>query len=318
MGLGLVGLTGRSGQFFVGGEYLHVRTNFSEALAFLEEDAATLTRTYHQHDFDYVPSYRFYGGYRTCDCCGEVRFTFTRLQGEGSLFGEPANEFTTLTAPFEVVAIGQTGPAQDSITSNVDVDATIYDIDFARTIPLGSPLGDCGCCWCPAWDVRWFGGVRFADADWTRDARSNVLVGDDRRAVTTMDFRGVGPRAGVQGRRYVGRNGNFSIFAKGALSLLVGDVHHEVIRSIEGNPIATTFHRGTFTRIIPVTELELGASMHLRSNINITGGYLMTAFHDLGMSPEYKFEGNATLINNFDDANILSFDGWFVRAELTY
>src|SRR5690606_7991988 len=65
-------------RYFVGGEYLHVRATPSEAISYLERDAANFVDTFHQFDFDYEGSFRFYGGARNC-CGEEVRFTWTRF-----------------------------------------------------------------------------------------------------------------------------------------------------------------------------------------------------------------------------------------------
>ena len=93
---------------------------------------------------------------------------------------------------------------------HADVDVKSFDLEFAKTIPLGGgggcECGDpCGCgdacgsgCGCPAWDVTWSGGFRFADVDWNR---TYTAVDDDEfvttEAVSTMDFRGGGLRVGL-------------------------------------------------------------------------------------------------------------------------
>jgi hypothetical protein len=304
------GLAARSGQAFFGADYLNIRANFSDATTFVERNTATATDTFHQADFDYNSSYRLFGGYRFQDCCGEVLVAYNRYRSESTNTSDAATATRQFTGPFEVVSI----TPGSQVTTNIDVDAEFYDIDFARTLPLGSALGDCSCNWCPAWDIKWFFGGRYADIEWIRDSATTDANAQTLSSRTRMDFEGVGPRFGVDGRRYIGRNGNFSVFAKGGLSLLLGDVDY-LTTSVTATPGVTPSQRARFTRVIPVTEIEVGASVHATDNFTISGGYLLSAWHDLGLG-EQNF---ATLTTGFyDDANILAFDGWFVRGELLY
>ena len=76
--------------------------------------------------------------------------------------------------------------ARESYFITADVDVKAFDLDYRKTIPLGGPAccecGDCcdpcgdpcgcgdTCCspGCPAWDITWSGGLRFADVNWDR------------------------------------------------------------------------------------------------------------------------------------------------------
>ncbi len=306
---------GRRGQWFVGGEYLNVRANFSDATAFLARDFANFVDTFEQYQFDYQSSYRFYGGYRLCDCCGEVRFTFTRFQSDGTAQSPAANANNQYLGPLETIAVVN----GDFLQGSASVDVKSYDLDFARTIPLGSDFcGSCdGCCdpcWCPAWDLQWFGGVRFADVSWDRVMRSRSSANALRRSAhTRMDFDGAGARIGLQGRRYIGRRGLASVYAKGELSVLLGDVNYTTTSTDAANPGVVPVRRASFTRIIPVTDIEVGGSLHL-SRATVSAGYLFSAWHDLGMGDWYDYG----IQLNYDDANILGFDGYFIRAEVAY
>jgi hypothetical protein len=312
MGVGLSGggLTSRSGRWFFGADYLNIRADVSDATTFVERDAANAIDTFHQANFDYNSSFRLYGGYRFTDCCGELRLTYTRFRSESDDSSGEATASRQFNAAFEVNAI----TPGSSVDVEYDVDADVFDLDLGRTLPLGSPLGHCGCDWCPAWDIQWFFGVRYADVDWTRDTVTNDPNASTVSSRGLMDFEGFGPRFGVDGRRYIGRNGNFSIFARGAVSVLLGDVDY-TITGTTSTPGVTPTQRASFTRLIPVTEIELGASVHVTDNFTISGGYLVSAWHDLGFGDQYF----AVLTPVFyGDANILGFDGFFVRAEVLY
>ncbi len=315
LGCGILGCP--PGQIFFTADYLYVRSNFSEAIAYLDHDASNapvFTDTFHELDFNYASSYRFGGGYRLCGCNEQVRFMFTRLTSS-------ADDSTTnpnAVGPFE------TSPGPDgALDVHAQVDVKSYDVEFAKTIPLG---GNCGCCspcdcgpHCPSWDVTWSGGFRFAQVDWNRTYDSNNdLVELSRTATSTLNFNGGGPRFGVEGRRYFGQGGCFSAYMKGDISLLLGDVdivNHRV--STTGiNPSTVETQSATFRNIIPVTEIEAGLTGHIVKNVSITSGYLFNAWHDLGFRDQFDF---ATFLEtSYDDANILGFNGFFTRLEVAF
>ncbi|RIK80780.1 MAG: hypothetical protein DCC67_08915 [Planctomycetota bacterium] len=320
----LSGMTGgRRVQVVAGAEYLYAQATFSEALAFVEQDPVAGGETFHQIDFDYESSYSFYGGFYLPDCGGSMIFDYTRLTSSGS-YAAAESGATNIFGPFE-----QNG----RIEGDADVDLKSYDLAFSKTIPLGCLLGcgtGCGqCCgegcggcqgrgWCPAWDITWSGGIRFADVGWSNsiselDPNQSGLpvVGN---ATTSLDFDGFGGRIGILGRRYLGKRGLFSLYGKGDLSVLFGDVD---IETLVTDPGGTAFLRTSNDITVPVTEVELGASAHLNQFATLSAGYFWAGWHDLGMSPTYHFN-NAFQITHFDDANILGFNGFFARAEVAF
>jgi len=318
------GLAGGKPRWFFTADYLYVRASFSEAVAYIEEDISNLDdqRDFiHELNFQHESSYRFGGGYRL-DCCDEeVRFTFTRLSSGASAVA-PAGSLV----PYEAI-----GTQPTTITADVDVKS--FDLDFRKTIPLGGPAccecGDCcdpcgdpcgcgdACCspGCPAWDVTWSGGLRFADVDWSRyylATDDNVLF---RSARPTLNFAGGGPRVGLEGRRYFGMKNWCSIFLRGDVSLLLGQMEEKIVRVDEDGFLTTLTDRGR--RIIPVTDIEAGASAQLSRNSRLSAGYLFSAWHDLGFRDQFAIQ---TLVesNTTDTANILGFDGFFLRLEVGY
>jgi hypothetical protein len=300
----------RPGQAFFGADWLNIRADVSDSTAFVERDAGNAIDTFHQTDFDYNSSFRLFGGYRFSDCCGEILLTYTRFRSEALMTSPDATATRQFNAAFEVNAI----TPGSRVTVDADVDADIYDVDFGRTLPLGSALGECCPNWCPAWDIKWFFGARYADVEWIRTSTSTDPAAQNITSRTRMDFSGGGPRFGVDGRRYIGRNGNFSVYARGAISILLGDVDY-LTTGITATPGVVPTQRADFERLIPVTEIEVGGSVHLTDNFTITGGYLFSAWHDLGFGDQY-FATLTPVI--YDDANILGFDGLFARAEVAF
>ncbi len=338
------GLCSRPGQFFLVGEYIYARASLSEALAYVVSDPNDPQggQEFVEYDFDYQSSYRFSGGYRFCDCGGEIVFNFARFRSESgfNVQDTSGSPDPVLFAPYEVTAPGDGG----ILTGDTDIDLRSYDLGFSKTIPLGSPLGCCdcgsscddtccssGCGWCPAWDLTWSAGLRYAQVDWARNNTSFDSPANGGNAVqaarTRLDFQGTGARVGLLGRRYIGRQGFMSVYAKGDLSLLVGNMNIRTDTSDDAGATTIPFERSfsnSGRRMIPVTEIEAGATAHLGNHVQLSAGYFLSAWHDLGFRDEYNFPGPAGgggggfQLGNFDDANILGFDGFFARAEISF
>jgi hypothetical protein len=172
------------------------------------------------------------------------------------------------------------------------------------------------------WDLTWSGGLRFADVSWNRtytavDADEFVTT----EAVSVMDFRGGGVRVGLEGRRYFFPNGCMSVYLKGDISLLLGDVELAAARTVDDpttpEPVDLLNTQTFETRqIIPVTEIETGLTGHITCNASVTAGYLFSAWHDLGFRDEFNFP--TLMETRYDDGNILGFDGFFARLEVAY
>lgn len=316
--------SGRGSQFFVGGEYLYLRANPSEAIAYLERDLTNFTDTFHQFDFDYDSSFRVYGGFRNC-CGEEIRFTFSRFD-TGSDFVSPTETVTRrIYAPMKTA----NNIPGSRVVGSADITLNSFDLGWSKTIPLGSPLccddccdpcGECcdPCCnWCPAWDLTFTGAIRAIDYSAVRNF-GTVDAGDDllEHNRSFSEFKGVGPRVGMLGRRYFGRNGVFSAYMKGDLSLLVGQYSSRSETQLLGTvPQPPDTQKFDYRQVIPVTEIEAGATMFVTRNTSLSSGYFVSAFHDLGFREQYS--GFPTGIS-YDDANIMAFDGFFVRLETAF
>jgi hypothetical protein len=247
-----------------------------------------------------------------------VIFDYTRLTSSGD-YAASETSTTNIFGPFEI---------DGNIEGNADVDLKSYDLSFSKTIPLGcldtgtgcgdgcdDQCCDSGCGWCPAWDITWSGGVRFADVDWNNtitatDPNTTLFIDS---ASTTLDFEGMGGRVGIMGRRYLGKRGVFSLYGKGDFSVLLGEVD---IETIVTNVAGSAFLRTSNDITVPVTEVELGGSAHLGAHATLSAGYFWSAWHDLGMSSTYSFP--QFQVSHYDDANILGWNGLFARAEVAF
>jgi hypothetical protein len=331
----------RGGSWFVTADLLAVRAHFSDALAFATQidtntTPSTTVQHFHQIDYDPESSFRVGGGYRLCNCGEEIVFNFTRFRssGDASVTAPPQGSGTTIIFPFDVNPLNGNNGQTGTVHSSVDMNSG--DLEWRKTIPLGgcccSSCGDaCGCgnsggcgdCCrpsCPAWDITWSGGIRVAQGGWDRD----YFVDDPQDATLNIDtrvdidFEGVGPRFGLEGRRYFGCDGWFSTFLKGNVSLLFSRIETETRQEtfITGAENITTEVQKV-QEVVPVIDMEAGISAQVTCRSTFSAGYLLSAWHDLGFRGE-PVRANIALNTSYDDANILSFDGFFVRYEWTY
>ncbi len=321
--LGMGGNSARGGQVVFGAEWISLRSTFSEATAYRQIDQRPpALESFEQFNFNYTDSFRVFGGYRLCGCGDEILFTYTRFNADGGFSSGPFNDpDVTFVGPAELVP----GGLGDSISGVAKTTLDIYDLAYVKTIPLGSPLTSCDpcgdCCGsaCPAWDLQWSGGLRVANVDSTLNYATNVLPANtdpnsSRSAQSRVSFDGVGLRAGVLGRRYFGRSGAVSAYVKGDLSLLLGDIDYTTAQT-NSNFVPTSL---SHTQLIPVTELEAGLSAYLTQNLSLTAGYMLSAWHDLGHRSEYNYGPSGTQTLSMDDANMMMFDGFFIRATAAF
>jgi hypothetical protein len=69
----------------------------------------------------------------------------------------------------------------------------------------------------------------------------------------------------------------------------------------------------SLTRVVPVSEMEVGGTCRLGRHTVVSAGYLFHVWYDLGIT-----QGIGGNLPSSDTANILSFDGLFVRGEWAF
>ena len=306
------------GQIIAGAEYLNVRPTFSEATAYAQIDNFTTNSVQHlvQYDFGYESSPRVYIGYRRPDCDTELRFTYTQFTGASEIASGP-------TSGDQVFILDPFLPICDCLEVNAraTVNANMYDIDMAKRQCLApkccgtSPCGPACVHPCQPWDITYWFGLRIADVSW--NATGDVVETSSGDIVSTnihdMNFVGAGPRVGINVRRYFGRTNRLSLYARANIALILGqyEISSTYIDPLDDDTDSNNLSRD---RIIPVTEIEVGFSYSLRKRTTISAGYFMQAWHDLGMSQQITGQ----YPQGYDDANILSFDGMFIRGEWAF
>lgn len=310
-GCGAAGCQGGGG-FFGGADFLLIQPHFSEAVAFARGSAgpASLNTDAEPLDFSHDGSLRAFVGYRDGKGGGEFRFTYWNLQGDTAVGAGTPGPGEFIIDPFgNLFGIDPTGGAApfyladgDSIDTRASVDLNIFDIDMGTSVWLKNPN----------WSLDVLAGVRIVDVGQAydsvvRDAANNVLAGGDY----TVDFTGAGPRLGAGLQRVFGCDRQFSVFGKGAGSLLLGQydvtfgTHYGPFRGGQGEQM---------TRLIPVLDMEVGGAWKLTDRLTLASGWMNQAWFDLGTSGG-SFSG---LFTGADDANIMSFSGVFFRAEVGF
>jgi hypothetical protein len=319
----------QNGLWYGSVEYLLFRPRFSQAAADMRTTTVsdtsvtpnTLTTTDQsvQFPFKYQSSYRASLGYRMLNCGGDLQVTYWRLTGtSGRVSDGPATANTDNPA---VSITGQTGlsaPAGDFFSATSGVTANIFDVDFAKCLSMGGPQAPCETCFCPRWDLRWSAGARIADISRfdnnsiTDAANTTVAFGN-----VNARFVGAGPRVSLQGRRYFGQAGGLAVYAKASQSLLLGDYRISRTQVTPGTvDVATNILNGvdTLTRMVPVTDIELGATWQVAPFTYISAGWFFQCWWDLGQG---ETQGGANF-SALDTSNILGFDGLFVRGEMLF
>jgi hypothetical protein len=187
----------------------------------------------------------------------------------------------------------------------------VFDFEYLRPLNLQ----------CGSFGLTYSAGLRFADVTQFYDSIIGAGGAPISNSRFDVDFFGVGPYLSLIGETRHGDCGQFSLFAKGAMALLVGqyDVTFDVqLPGLHGS------QAGDRIRTIPVFESELGAAWRPNEHWTLTGGWMFAAWSNIGTSGS-TFDGEQlpvlpvdTVYGETDDSDIMAFDGLFLRVEFGY
>jgi hypothetical protein len=299
------------GGFFGGGEYLLIRTHFSEAVAFATvNDALTaggLQRSVQasELDFDYDSSFRAFVGY-DFGSGSEIQFTYWNFDTSTAVAGLPGPG-QTIVDPFGNLALPGMG-----INTSASVRLNVFDLDFRKNLAfchnrLGLTLAT---------------GLRVADVDQYYDSIINAGGVTVSRGDFNVQFTGIGPHFDAQTSTWFGSANQFSLFGSLGTAILIGDYEIGTNVVVPGFAVGGQF--ADRTRAVPVLESRLGASWRLNPAITLSAGWMFQAWFNIGTSGG-TFDGERlpvapvdTAFGGADDADIMSFDGLFLRAEAQF
>ncbi|MCH8924118.1 MAG: hypothetical protein IIA67_13340 [Planctomycetes bacterium] len=308
-------------------DYLLFRPRMSQAVAEVRRvvqtdqtitpNVTTTTDTVIEYPFNYQSGFRVAAGYRLLDCGGDFQVAYWRMTNDAQYSDGPAD--VTNNNPTILGNLGNNPANGEFLNSSTGVTANIFDVDFAKTIAMGGPCGSCGGCGCPRWDLRFVAGARIADI-----SRFNNSVVVDAQGNSqsfgniNARFVGAGPRVGIQGRRYFGGCGLWSLYTKASQALLIGDYRMGRTLNVTGQgsetPTQITNQNDLFRRMIPVTDIEVGGTWQMAPYTYVSIGYFFQGWWDLGQSETIP----GTSFGPLDTANILGFDGLFIRGEMLF
>jgi len=315
------------GGFWFGGvDYLLFRPRLSNGVAAIRRQetttpgfppTSTLSDTVIEYPWDYQSGFRVNAGYRLIEWGGEFQVSYWRMSSDSKVVTEgPADTLTN--NPFIFGNLNNNPGNGQFLSAQTGVTANIFDMDFTKAISLGGPPepympGP------PRWDLRFFGGARAGDII---RYNNNEVFNPDGTGVSFGNvgarFTGGGPRIGFQSRRYLGQNGFWSVYAKGAGSLLIGEFRMNRTLRVPSDgttPNQLTTESNLGTRTIPVTDIELGLSWQPAPYTFVSVGYFWQAWWDLGQGEGLCCASN---FGALDTSNILGFDGLFVRGEMMF
>lgn len=297
--------------WYIGAEYRLIRAHFSEAVAFAEVNDSLTGLGFERRvqarelSFDYDSSMRFYVGSRIGDF-QDLRFSYWHFNTDVAVNGR-AGLGQTMVDPFGNLAL--TG---SRISTRASINLNVYDLEYLQT--MNYP--------CQNVDFVYSAGLRFADVNQDynsviRDAGGTLLTS----GVFSADFFGVGPYLTLAGS--TSRcNRQVSLFAKGGGAVLIGS--YEVASEVAIPGVAVGGQSAQRMKAVPILEAELGASWHPGERMTISAGWMFQAWLNIGTSGG-TFDGENlplapidTVFGQADDADIMSFDGLFVRAEFRF
>jgi hypothetical protein len=307
-------------------DYLLFRPRMSQAVAEVRRvetsdtsvtpNVSTLTDTVKEYPFEYQSGFRVAAGYRLIDCGGDFQVAYWRMTNDAHYNDGPAD--INNNNPFIAGNLENNPGTGEFLNSSTGVTANIFDVEFGKFISMGGPCNPCECNFCPRWDLRFFAGVRAADIS---RFNNNVVVNDQGEGQSfgniNARFVGAGPRVGIQGRRYFGQCGLWSLYAKAAQAILIGDYRMGRTLTVPGEdttPTQITNQFNLFHRTIPVTDIELGGTWQMAPFTYVSVGYFWQCWWDLGQGENIQ----GTNFGALDSANILGFDGLFVRGEMLF
>lgn len=288
---------------YAGAEYLLLRMHFSEAIAFvnatdsLSGGLPSEQVQARELNFNYNSAFRTFLGYNLTPTSA-VQFTYFHFNTSVAV-----NDTVTAPNQYDVDAYGdKAGPGQ-TIATNAFVRINAYDLDYVRPYLLNRGLIG----------VKVNAGMRWADVRQHYDSTVFTTAGGVQgNGNFNTHFVGYGPHIGLQAQARRSNDSRFSLLARTGGSLLVGG--YNLSSGAVFNGVAAGGQSANRTLVVPIIEAELGAAWQPTQNLTFSAGWLFQAWFDLGVSGGTD-GGKFTEV---DDANIMSFDGLFLRGLWRY
>jgi hypothetical protein len=314
----------QQGGFKIGIDALYLRATNSD-LDYASSFTSPTANTVNSRNAAVDPSFDwgFYAqvGY-LFPCTGnDITLSYTYLRNNDTDSVVAANAVggflpTVAVPPLSPLGLGLTG-IFNAADGKAEFDLNAVDLDFGQRFTTGG------------YDMRMFAGLRYASINHTLTANAigdidlgpPIVVTTDRGAQRfTSDYRGIGPRIGVDGR-YCLQSG-FGLDANFSTALLVGNVDAKydatsVVAGVTPNARYQA-NSGSRTRVVPVLEAKLGADYtHIvdrcsKSSLVFEAGYQVTNY--------FNAVDHARVVNGFtilsqNTTSDVAFDGPYLGVK---
>jgi hypothetical protein len=195
------------------------------------------------------------------------------------------------------------GSTSSFVEADYDIDFEMVDLNFSRLMSGSNRHA-----------INYHAGARYASLD-QRFNQTGVFAPPtgDLNTSSIIDFEGVGPRIGIDGRGRLGCGG-FSIYGNTFLSFLLGEFHSTYEQFNFTTDTREAFSDWTDTRLVPQLESEIGLSWQNCSGcFRVSAGYqLQWWFNAITVGDHVRAVQN----NNFVDVgDTIVFDGLTTRVE---
>ncbi|GEM_PF-3266941 len=231
-----------------------------------------------------------------------VAYTSLVTSGKDSAIA-PANGFlfSTLSSPRQNERAG-------IASASAALDYNNTDLELGYKFRVGKSLG-----------LRLFGGLKFASINQDLDAKYDQFDYVNGRIKIGNDFSGFGPRVGAEAKLMLGSG--FSIFGRGAASILIGDLT-STYRETDNNgaDLIANLKRSQSSHTVPVLEAAIGldwqAPLGKQAKINLSAGYEYQHWFNTSEDLRFVNASNPGLISRSNGD--LSLDGFFVKGGLSF
>ena len=195
------------------------------------------------------------------------------------------------------------GSTSSFVTAGYDIDFDMLDINFSRLISGSNRHA-----------INYHVGARYASLD-QRFNQLGVFAPPTGELNTSsnIDFEGVGPRIGIDGRGRLGCGG-FSLYGNTFLSFLLGEFTSRYEQFDLTTDTRQAYSDWTDARMVPQLESEVGLSWQSRSGrVRVSAGYqLQWWFNAITVGEHIQ----AVQRSNFVDiGDTIAFDGLTTRVE---
>jgi hypothetical protein len=197
-----------------------------------------------------------------------------------------------------------TSAAQDflSAEANLDIEMDVVDASYRS-------LWNCG----SLWPINTVVGTRYAQLD--QRFGSLFINNATETVLTDIDFEGTGLRLGLEAARYGSAHGIYT-YASGFANFLAGRFRGSYFQGQSFDPtvVSTEWTAG---RVVPILDLEAGIGWTSRSGrLRLASSYIFSGWYNMVKTEEFI---RAVQNNDLTDlSDTMSFDGWTVRAELSF